>query len=257
MIEKAKDAGAFADYDVIDREKTATESQFSTLRQFGIEVTPEMARMNKAEIKKIIRGEEEKREKTRNAERDGRSKIYLAILKTLPTLNLSAVPYKSWADSARSFKRKFAKFGADYEIDPRFSIDVSIEGTADADEADDEEPDDYHLSMNVLFESYGPGKGLAREFSVGVDPYKENSFDFSLNAVPVTLPFPEGKYLTEQRYWEEFLQILTAESNSSSSMKPPPSPPDRSGWPKTDGIFAPLTDQQPPKKSWWRRFLGI
>lgn len=258
LIEKAKEAGAVADYDIVDREKPATESQFSRLRHFGIEVTPEMLRMNKAEIKKIIRTEEEKREKIRKSERDARSKIYLGILKTLPTVNLSAVPYKIWADSARNFKRRFAKFGADCEIDPRFSVDLFIEGTSDTDETDDVEPDEYHLSLNVLFESDGPEKGLASEFSVGVDPYEENGFEFSLLAVPITLPFLEGKYLTEQKYWAEFLRILTSEIEHSSSTPPAlgVSSTGRASA-KTEGILAPSRDPQVQKKSWWRRFLGI
>lgn len=61
LIDKAKAAGAIPDYDIIDQEKPATPSQFDTLRRYGIEVTPEMEKMNKAEIKNIIKREEERR----------------------------------------------------------------------------------------------------------------------------------------------------------------------------------------------------
>jgi hypothetical protein len=54
LIGKAKAAGAIASYDIIDREKPATSSQFATLLQYGIKVTPEIEKMNKAEIKHII-----------------------------------------------------------------------------------------------------------------------------------------------------------------------------------------------------------
>jgi hypothetical protein len=136
LIEQTKAGGAVANYDIVDREKPATESQFYRLRQWRIDVTPEMEKMNKAEIKKIINLEEDRRRKIHEQERDARAEIHAKILKSLPKIDLSRLPYKTWAAAARAFKNKFAKIGADYRIDPQFggSVSLFIETVDDAEE---------------------------------------------------------------------------------------------------------------------------
>ena len=123
------------------------------------------------------------------------------FLKSLPTIDLSRLPYKTWAAAARVFKNKFAKIGADHQIDPQSggSVSLFIETVDDAEE-------EYFLGVDVFFEECNR---LPYELEVGVDSYREKGFEFPAKAVPRILPFPEGQYLTEQKYWAEFLQILT------------------------------------------------
>jgi hypothetical protein len=164
----------------------------------------------KAEVKKIIDQEWKRRQKIQEEERDARAKIYAQILTTLPTVDLSGLAYKTWAEAARSFGKRFAKFGAEVSIEPRSSVSLWIEWQGDEDDADEE----TNLSVDVLFEEYG--QRLAYDLSVGVS--QEKGFEFPLNGVPPSLPFPEGKYPTEQNYWAEFLNILTA----GDQLPPPP-----------------------------------
>jgi hypothetical protein len=186
--------------------------------------------------------------------------------KSLPSVDLSKVHYKTWSMAARAFKSKYKKFGANAVIESREEIDIFFE-----EDFSEDEKENYSLNITIFFQDYD---GLAWHFGVGVGA--ENTLEYcnhdnTINRVPRTLPFASDQYTFERRAYEDFLELLlnpttsepkavkapqrNASDNSFSSFKSVPigvSASEPLPLPPVD--FSILGEKQEAlaKKVWWK-----
>jgi hypothetical protein len=215
---------------------------------------------------KQLDAEWEQRRQKQQEEARIRHEEAVKVSKSLPSVDLSKVPYKTWSAAARAFKSKYKNFGAELFIEAREEIDVMLEENSAEDEKDN-----YSLIITVFFHDYD---GLAWE--IGVEVGDENTLEYcdhdaTIGRVPRSLPFPSDRYAFERKAYEDFIDLLlspatsepkavkapqsTASDNPFSILKsrpvgisasePPPLPP-------VDFRILGEKQEAPAKKAWWK-----
>ena len=215
---------------------------------------------------KQLDAEWEERRQQREEKANIRHQEAINFSKSLPSVDLSKVPYKTWSATARAFKSKYKKFGADVVIESREEIDIFFE-----EDFSEDEKENYSLNITIFFQDYD---GLAWHFGVGVGD--ENTLEYcnhddTINRVPKSLPFTSDRYAFERKAYEDFLEFLlnpapsepkpakAPQSNPSdnpfsalkngpagvSASEPPPLPP-------ADFNILAEKHEAPVRKAWWK-----
>ena len=221
--------------------------------------------LNTFKTQKQLDTEWEQRRLQEEAEARIRHKEALNVSKSLPSVDLSNVPYQTWSAAARAFKGNYKKFGVEVVIEPRATIEIFLEENSSEDEKDN-----YALSITILLDDD------KRAWQFGVDVGRENTLEYcdhdcTIKRVPMSLPFGSDKYPFERKAYEDFLDFLlnpapsklkaTAaarktppdipasalkkESVRTSSSEPPPLPP-------ADFTNSASKQEAPVKKAWWK-----
>jgi hypothetical protein len=209
------------------------------------------------------RGQQRQR---REEEANVRHRQALRTSQSLPSVDLSLIPYKGWSAAARAFKTKYRKFGAEVMIETRQEIDIFLEENSSEDENQN-----YSFNVHVFIQDYD---GLAWEFGVDVGDEKALEFcnhDSTINRVPTSLPFAPDKYPFERQAYEDFLNLLLNPAlaqekpakgakinpldNPFKSLKAEPvlgTSSEPSALPAADFSILTAETTAPVKKPWWK-----
>ena len=213
-----------------------------------------------------LNAEWEQRRRQREEEAAIRDGEAINFSKSLPSVDLSKVPYKTWSAAARAFKSKYKNFDAELFIRAREEINVMLEENSAEDEKDN-----YSLIITVFFHDYD---GLAWEIGVEVgdeNPLEYCDHDATISRVPRSLPFASDTYAFERKAYEDFLDVLLNPATSGPKVakaqqsvppndpysglknrpvgvgacEPPPLPPPD---------FSILAEKQEPpvRRAWWK-----
>jgi hypothetical protein len=226
---------------------------------------------------KQLDAEWEQQQRMREEEAEIRHGEAIHFSKSLPSIDLSNVSYKTWSAAATAFKAKYKEYSVDVYRDgsDRHNKQLNIELSGRTSEG---EKGDYGLSIDVLFMLPGyVNGGWDCELSITVNDEKtleykcwqfrqETEYN-TLKKVPTSLPFPSNTHELEGKAYEDILNLLlnpvltelTPPKVTNKRIPDNPLAPlkTRSGGtaaslPAADFGILEGKHESPAKKAWWK-----